>query len=294
MLFWLLVAVAVAAGGGSAVVLDKARPGLKANKRLGKLKVAKLQPDGDPGVYVGPTVVIGYATGWQPVFIQAAHARMLEWGACFYQWQEDLGKYYAKDSNWAVKHIVKRLGQVMGWVIDASILGWIVRRVCFRVWVPSSAIKIDGEWYFVPSSPRDDYLPTMRPSNTGAMAVPGWNPETTRFGIALEWPEWPLEWPPPKGTVAAAWMRNMGDITGTGFDTWQLVTNQDGSERSFPMMSEDGWRVVFGFARQYGWPGAPDSDPLSMFDVWRLPGYEAMHKSSATKKKADNRYRVPR
>lgn len=289
MPLWLLFLI-----GGAVVAAAAAGP---RRMKLGPIKKALRPPFEISGeevqkgeIYVGPPQRLGQAEGWRPIFIQSAQGRLLEWGACYYQWQSDLGSQYAEDNAFA-SWVVDKMGAVMDYVLDlAGVVGWLVKRICFRVEIPSLFLKIDGEWYVGPQSPRGSGLQKMKTAVGGGYALPGFNPETTRNGFAVRaFPEWPLEWPPPKGTIGAGWMRDLGDITGTGYKTYQLITYQDGSERSFPLMSEAGWRAVFGFSDR-SWPGHSNSDPLSMFNQWRMPGVDAVKKKAATKTKAQNRY----
>lgn len=288
MFLWLILgglAIAAAGSRGTRIGGRATKPGVITTKlELGK------QPGDKWGLQVQP---ISVANGWQPVWIEAAQNKWLEWGACYYQWQQDIMLHDVSDENAAAKRMANALAKTMNYVLDlAAVIKWLLNRVCFRVYVPATKIKVNGEWYFVPQSPRYQGFEKHQRMTGGAWALPGWNPGTSRFGFATTFPEWPLEWPPPAGKLTGGWMRNLGDITGTGYDTWQLVSLQDGSERSFPMMSEKGWRAVFGFS-EHKWPGHSNSDPLSMFHVWRGQGAEGVKKTSATKTKATNRYQVP-
>ncbi len=309
MPFLVPVVVALAVAGVVAIVVAASKPTRFEVKRpgdlvdlVGTIKGIKVAPrlegvgasQEEPGdVYVGPPTELSVSAGWTPVYITNAQNRLLEWGACYYQWQSDLGGEYAEDSAFA-SWVVEKMGVVMNYVIDlAPVIGWLVRRICFRVEIPCTVLTIDGKHFFTVQSPRDEALPVMSRQSSTAWALPGFNPDSTRNGFAVEYGAWPLEWPPPAGVVATGWLRNLGDITGTGYDTWQLVSVQNGSDRSFPLMEENGWRAVFGFSER-NWPGHSNGDALSMFNAWRGDDATAVSKHAATKTKADNRYAKPR
>lgn len=237
---------------------------------------------------------ISQATGWRPVWIDAAQNKWLEWGACYNRWQQDIQAHEAAlTESKADDFMAKRLAKFWGYIFEqVPVIDFIVSRICFRVYLPATKLKIDGVWYFVPQSPSMPGFEKQESIGNGRWWIPGWKPGTSRFGFVTKWPKWPLGWPPPSGVVTGAWIRNLGDITRTGYDTYQLISVQNGSERSFPMMSEKGWRATLGFS-DYVFGGHENGDPISMFHEWRGADQEGVQKKAASKTRATNRYQTP-
>jgi hypothetical protein len=257
--------------------------------RAGAAITGKALKRGD-ATYVGPAQDVSVAEGWRPVYIKLAESELLEWGACFYQWHKDLAQTFG-DTN-AKKRIIAAVGKVMDWVLVQAnpLISFIVKRVCFRLEIPSLKIRLeDGLELFAPMLPSG--VPRTGYDSNGAFVINGWNPGSTRVGFPARFGEWPLEWPPPEGMVSAGWIRNLGDIAGVGSDVYQVITNSYGEERSWPMMTKTGWRSMFRVGGDFAFIGGEDRRPaLEMFDEWR-GGMAPLRRRSATKVKAENRYK---
>jgi len=293
------LAAAVVASSDASAKFKAVRPGeavLNAAKKISVIdaNIIGVSTGDGPGNPYGTAVEpISQADGWRPVWVEKAENAWLEWGACYNDWQQDIQEHYANSTESQVDDFMaKRLAKFWGYLFETiPVISWLVARVCFRLWLPATKLKVDGEWYFVPQSPRQGPF-TEAERVEGGWWLPGWQPGTSRIGFATSYPQWPLAWPPPAGVVTGGWVRNLGDLTGTGFDTYQLISFQDGSERSFPMMSERGWRAVLGFS-DYNFGGHVNGDPISMFSAWRGDGADDVVKKAASRTRATNRYQRP-
>ena len=265
------------------------------------------QPD-FPGAPVGPPVAVSVQGGWSPVFFHVANAYTLEWGACFYDWHKDLSLEFG-DAR-AIKKMVGTMHRVMDWILtEAPVIGWIVKRVCFRVRMPALKLHVTGPLGSLeligPALPRGlareladgTIVRGTGPNASGGITIEGWNPQTSRPGFNAKFGKWPLEWPPPVGKLGAAWLRNMGDRAGIRYDVYQLITSQNGEEKSWPMMTKSGWRGMFRLGGDHTLTAVLDEKgeisnraAMDLFDEWKPYGHEGLKKKSSTKIKAENRY----
>ena len=264
-----------------------------------------------PGAATGPPNDVSLKGGWSPVFYDVAEDYDLEWGACFFQWSKDLNAHGVEGEGKILEWMTGALGTVMTWIVFISGLGFIVNRVCFRVAMPALKVRIVGPQGSLeligPAVPRGLQTVladgTVRPNTglnaTGGLTIEGWNATVnTRPGFNAKFGPWPLQWPPPEGMLGAAWLRNLGDIAGVGADVFQMITAQDGQEKSWPMMTLYGWRSLFrlggdyvlvGVLDKYGALGARSS--LDLFEAWKPDGSIGLQKGISGKKKAENRYK---
>lgn len=292
MFLWLILglAAAVAAGGGA-----KGRSLLKGRATKKPGLVGKRVGETGDATYVGPAVTIDQANGYEPIFIQWAHGHTLEWGACYKDWADELGKGMGETA--AQNAMIGFVQSVSGWVLDeVPIISWIIDRICFRVNIPCMQLRIlNGPELWGPSEPRG--VPRTGYDPHGAFVIQGWNPESTRVGFPAKFTSWPREWPPPKDAIAAGWLKNWGDKYGVGHDVYQLITAQHGEEKSFILMTRSGWRAIFrkraasvNFPADVASYNRGHNDAIAMFQYWKGAGQSSVDKGSATRKKAMNRF----
>ena len=250
----------------------------------------------DRGLYVGPPVTISREQGWEPVFVVKAQGKSLEWGACFKQWADDLGA--AQMQTDGMRIFQSAIGTLVDWTLsEVPVIGWLIESaLCFRLFLPAIRLEFsNGMTLWGPTMP--DGLPGgTQPGPSGSISVNGWNPTTTRVGFPAVFTKWPLEWPPPKGALTGGWLRNLGDVFNVGHDTWQLVSNSFGEERSWPLMTLSGWRAVLRLGRDQGFPADPGSyedekGPIRMFASWKSPEQHGPERRWSWKRKATNRYK---
>ena len=280
-------------------------------KRVIKTKAVLPEEEGDfPGAWTGPPNDITIEEGWTPVWFHVAEGYDLEWGACFYEWSQDL-EAHGVAGNKVAEWLVEKMGTIMDWVIDLSGLAFIVNRVCFRVLMPALKVHVTGGLGPIeligPAVPRGlsrtladgTVVPGTGLNQTGGQTIEGWNAGVnTRPGFNAKFGPWPLQWPPPEGKKGGAWLRNLGDIAGVGASVYQMITSQDGEEKSWPMMTKSGWRAMFRLGGDYVLVSVLDKDgnignrsTLDLFDAWKPAGSSGLQKGIASKKKAENRYK---
>ncbi len=315
MFWWLLVGVAAAValkGTGSAISRAKPEPGgASISKAKRVLKTAGVMPEEFPGAATGPINNVTIDGGWSPVWFHVAEGYDLEWGACFFQWSKDLEAHGVKGKGKVAEWMVGALGTVMTWVVTISGLSFLVNRVCFRVLMPALKVHLTGALGSLeligPAEPRGlsrtladgTVVPGTGLNATGGITIEGWNATVnTRPGFNAKFGKWPLQWPPPEGKLGGAWLRNLGDLAGVGSDVYQMITAQDGEEKSWPMMTRTGWRSLFRLGGDYvlvsvidksGALGARAS--LDLFDAWKPAGSSGLQKGISGKTKATNRYK---
>ncbi len=261
-----------------------------------------------PGGSAGPPVNVSVAGGWAPIFFSVAQSYTLEWGACFFQWSKDLQKHGMSDHK-AKEWIAGALGTVMTWIVTISGLGFIVNRVCFRVWMPALKLHISGALGSMeligPAEPRGlrrvlsdgTVVPGTGKNNAGGVTIEGWNPSSSRVGFSAKFGKWPREWPPPAGQKGAGWVRDLGDLAGVGYPVYQVITAQNGEEKSWPMMTKAGWRAMFRLGGDHTLVAVVKNGQVSnrasmdLFDAWKPTGHKGLQKSTAGKVKATNRYK---
>jgi hypothetical protein len=285
----------------------KRAPGF--SKSAAVISKAKIQAPTDyPGAMVGPPVDVSVEGGWTPVWFHVAEGYDLEWGACFYQWAQDLERHGVagdKVAEWMIKY----MNVIMDWVINLSGLGFITNRVCFRVLMPALKVHVTGGLGPIeligPAVPRGlsrtlpdgTVVPGTGPNETGGYTIEGWNPQNSRPGFNAKFGKWPMQWPPPEGKLGGAWLRNLGDLAGVGYPVYQMITAQGGEEKSWPMMTRAGWRAMFRLGADFVLLAVVEDGELSnraamdLFHKWRPQGSSGLQKGISSKKKAENRYK---
>lgn len=242
------------------------------------------------GIYVGPGVDITRENGFDPYYVEWSNWHTLEWGACFIEWQKDLSAVMGETD--AQQKYFDAISSLIDWTIgEAPVIDWLLRNlVCFRVELPAMQLRLrNGPKLVGPTSPSG--LPdswAMHEDDYGSLVLNGWNPESSHRGFAAKFGKWPLKWPPPKGNIGGAWLKNLGDKFGVGHDVYQMIAYTYGQERSFPMMTEAGWRAVFRLGRNIA---VPADNALDLFQEWKVPKQDKLSRHWTTKKKVERRYK---
>ena len=244
---------------------------------------------------VGPPTV-SREKGWQAVWLMSGEVKNIVWGWCWNELQDARNRANAASegnfTQWFMRQIERGADYVAG-LLRTVFAGL---SICVRYGIPATKLKWGNQVVWVAT--RYPPLPFGSPNS-----IAGWNPGSSRQGWRASVAPWPAELgEPPKGTLGAMWVRNLGDHWGWGdkfglaVDVWHVVIWQQGATRyeagawkSMYAMSTAGWRVSF-ILEEPKWQDGKPVGPIGYLKKYAGEGQEFKWKASR-RSKAEEAFR---